>query len=301
LDISLVILAAGIGSRFGGVKQLESVGPHGELIIDYSIHDAIKAGFNKVVFILRRNIFDDFMEVIGNRMEKRFSSLGVKWEYVFQETDDMPEGRTKPLGTGQAVLACKDVLDGPFAVINADDYYGIDAYNQAYKYLSSQTLKPTQYGMVGYILRNTLSENGGVTRGICHIDADGKLTGVDECKNILTTPDRRAMYNDAELDLESIVSMNFWMLPVEYIGVLEKGFPEFLANMKNPLKDEYLLPIIMDDLLKKDKCTIDVLLSQDAWCGVTYREDLPPVIDVFRKLYADGVYNDELYSDVTAK
>ncbi|MCR4894105.1 MAG: nucleotidyltransferase [Eubacteriales bacterium] len=296
MDKTLVILAAGIGSRYGvGIKQLEGFGPNNELIIDYSIHDAIKAGFNKVVYILRDEIFEDFKEVIGSRNEKVFRRLGLKWEYVMQTPGEMPEGRKKPWGTGQAVLCCKDVLHEPFCVINADDYYGPEAFVEASRYL--ETMKEAdRYGLVGYILRNTLSDNGGVTRGICTVE-NGVLVGIDETKNIEKTPEG-ARSGEKVIDVESTVSMNFWMYPAEFVDVLEKGFPVFREKMTDPLKDEYLLPIIVDELLKEKKCKVDVLTSDDHWFGVTYAEDKETVQEEFRRLYREGRYDEELYSDI---
>lgn len=296
MDTTLVILAAGIGSRYGGgVKQLEGVGPNNELIIDYSIHDAIKAGFNKVVFIIREDIYDDFREVIGERTEKIFTALNVKWEYVFQTPGEMPEGRKKPWGTGQAVLCCRDVLDGPFAVINADDYYGSEAFVKAKEYLDGMK-EPDRYGIVGFILGNTLSDNGGVNRGICTVE-NGVLTAIDETKNIVKTPDG-AEAGGRKIDVNSLVSMNFWMYPAEFMSVLEEGFPVFKENMKDPFTDEYLLPVIVGELLKEGKCTVDVEKTGDPWFGVTYREDRDFVIQEFGKLYEKGVYGNDLYADI---
>ena len=298
MNPSLVIMAAGIGSRYGGgVKQIEPVGPGGEIIIDYSIHDAVKAGFKKIVIILRHEIYRDFCDVIGSRLEKRFAGTGVELAYAFQEPGEMPEGRTKPWGTGQAVLSCKGIVNEPFAVINADDYYGVSAFSKAYAYLSDG-LPPDRIGMIGYILKNTLSDNGGVTRGICSTDASGRLTGIDETHGIVKTAAGAEAAGKA-LDLDSLVSMNFWMLPKEYISILEKGFPVFKSNMTDPLKDEYLLPTINDGLMKSGRCSIDVLPTDDVWFGVTYKEDRPAVASEFKKLYASGVYSaPDLYSDL---
>ena len=294
---TLVILAAGIGSRYGvGIKQLEAVDQGKHLIIDYSIHDAIAAGFNKIIFIIRHAIEEDFREVIGKRVEKICAPLGVTVAYAFQELSEIPgtvpEGRTKPWGTGHAVLSCDGLIDGAFAVINADDYYGKNGFQKASAFLSS---RPDSYGLIGYILKNTLSENGGVTRGICSTE-DGRLAGIRETRNIVKTA-AGAEANGIAIDTESLVSMNFWCYPVAFLEVLKKGFPEFLASMQNPLKDEYLLPIIGDGMLKEGT-EFTVLPTDDQWFGVTYKEDLPAVKESFRKLITDGVYQEELYSDL---
>lgn len=308
---TLVILAAGIGSRFGGgIKQLESVGPNGEIIIDYSIHDAILAGFNKIIFIIRREIEADFKTIVGHRVEKVCESLGIEIRYAFQDIKDipvaLPEGRTKPWGTGHAVLACKGLIEEPFAVINADDYYGKDGFVKAAKFLEEEKA----YALVGYILKNTLSDNGGVTRGICNVK-DGKLVGITETHNIIkvkrSVPVRPsgtyikimegAFANGKSIPLDSLVSMNFWCFPAIFMEVLEKGFPEFLANMSDPLKKEYLLPNIVDGLLKTGT-SVSVLPTDAQWFGVTYREDKTTVVESFKELYAEGVYQEELYSDL---
>lgn len=295
-DITLVILAAGLGSRFGGVKQLTAVGPGGEVIIDYSIHDAIAAGFTKIVFILREDIFADFRQTLGNRLEEVFRAHGVKWEYVFQEMTDPPEGRTKPWGTGQALLACKPVLHEPFAVINADDYYGREAYVKAADFLrESDPARQGAYGMVGFVLKNTLSDNGGVTRGVCATDENGLLVGIEETSDIVKTPDG-AKTGDRLLDAEALVSMNLWMLTPEFIDILESGFAAFRQNLKNPLKDEYLLPTVVDGLLHAGKATVTVLRTEEKWFGVTYQADLPTVVSAIRALHDSGVYTEPLYT-----
>ena len=297
MKTTLVILAAGIGSRYGGgVKQLEAVGPNGEIIIDYSIHDAIAAGFDRIIFIIRRDIEADFREVIGDRMEKLCAPLGVEIGYAFQSLTDVPvpvpEGRTKPWGTGQAVLACEGLIDGPFAVINADDYYGTDGFVQAAAFL-----KTGRYGLVGYILRNTLSDNGGVTRGVCLTDEAGRLVGIDETKNIVKTPDG-PMAGEKRLDPESLVSMNFWCLPADFMDELRAGFPRFLTAMKDPLRDEYLLPTIVDGMLHEGT-EVSVLRTDADWFGVTYKEDKAAVVESFRALYAAGRYDAaDLYADL---
>ena len=314
---ALVILAAGIGSRFGGgIKQLEPIDDNGHIIIDYSIHDAIEAGFRKIVFIIRHDIEEDFKAVIGERIEDVCAPLGVEVCYAYQEIGnipgEVPEGRTKPWGTGHAVLACDGILDAPFAVINADDYYGKHGFEKA-----AQFLETGSYGLVGYQLKNTLSEHGGVTRGICTVE-DGKLVGIKETKNIIKTTegaeavisrekdtgDRMQGTGEAKkteerkvLDPEALVSMNFWCYPAEFLDVLKEGFPKFLDGMKDPLKDEYLLPIIADGMLK-NSVDFTMLPTDDKWFGVTYKEDKPAVVESFRKLIKDGVYTAELYEDL---
>ena len=294
MNKTLVILAAGIGSRFGGgVKQLEPVGPTNELIIEYSIHDAIAAGFNKIVFIIRHDIEADFRERIGDRIESICEPLSIEIVYAFQEkemfVDSVPEGRTKPWGTGHAVLCAAEAIDSPFAVINADDYYGKEGFKKAAVFLGNK------YALIGYVLKNTLSDNGGVTRGICTVD-NGKLIGIDETKNIVKTSEG-AETEGNKLDVDSLVSMNFWCYPQEFIDVLKQGFPKFIANMKNPIKEEYLLPIIADEMLK-DGVEFSVLSTNDQWFGVTYKEDKASVIESFRKLYERGEYKENLYSDL---
>ena len=297
---TLVILAAGIGSRFGGgVKQLTSVDDHGHLIIDYSIHDAIAAGFDKIVFIIRKDIEADFKAVIGERVEAVCSPLGVEIAYAYQEISNTPNFpgknelvRTKPWGTGHAVLCAAEHISSPFAVINADDYYGKNGFVKAVEFLSTH---PDSYGLIGYILKNTLSDNGGVTRGICSVN-EGRLVGINETKNIVKTTGG-AEADGNPVDMESLVSMNFWCYPVEFVSVLQTGFPEFLANMKDGAKDEYLLPIIADGMLKEGT-EFSVLPTDDHWFGVTYKEDKPTVEAAFRKLIEDGEYKADLYSDL---
>ena len=297
---TLVILAAGLGSRYGGgVKQLTPIDQGGHLIIDYSIHDAISAGFSSIIFLIRRDIEADFRAVIGDRIEAVCNALGVKISYAFQDLFDVPyfpskekiAERTKPWGTGHAVLACRDIIDGPFAVINADDYYGKNGFKKAAEYLD----KEQGYALVGYILKNTLSENGGVTRGICSVK-EGKLAGIQETRHIVKTADG-AEAEGKTMDIESLVSMNFWCYPASFMNVLKEGFPEFLRDMGNPMKDEYLLPIIADKMLK-DGTKITVLPTDDHWFGVTYKEDKPAVEAAFRKLIEEGEYQEDLYSDL---
>lgn len=305
MKTALVIMAAGIGSRFGGgVKQLEPVGPNGEIIMDYSIHDAIAAGFEKIVFIIRKDIEADFREVIGNRIEAVCGKHGVEVGYCFQSRDAIPEGfavpeeRTKPWGTGQAVLAAKELIDCPFAVINADDYYGKEAFTRIHAFLCD-TAQEGAYCMAGFILKNTLSENGGVTRGICQVNEEGCLTDVVETRDIIKTADG-ARVNGVAVDPESYVSMNMWGLRPDFMAVLEQGFVEFFqtAVAENPLKAEYLLPIYIGQLLREGKVTVKVLETKDKWFGVTYREDKPAVMENFLRLIADGVYQNDLFGDL---
>ncbi len=306
MKTTLVIMAAGIGSRYGGgIKQLAAVGPNGEIIMDYSIHDAIEAGFDKIVFIIRHDIEQAFREAIGDRIEGICAGLGVELGYAFQELDALPEGvtlpdgRTKPWGTGQAVLSCKDQLDGPFAVINADDYYGKQAFVILHDFLQNYTPeKPGDLCMAGFVLKNTLSDNGAVTRGICRMNEEGYLTGVDETSGIEKTPEG-AQAGGKIIDAESLVSMNMWGLTPEFADMLEKGFVEFFGSIAgNEMKAEYLLPIFIDSLLKQGKVNVKVLPTQDRWFGVTYQEDKPVVVESFAKLIEAGVYQKDLFSDL---
>lgn len=302
---ALVIMAAGIGSRFGGggVKQLTSFGPGGEIIMDYSIHDAIEAGFNKVVFVIRKSMEKDFREIIGDRIAKK-----VTVAYAFQEMDDLPEGytvpadRTKPWGTGQAILACRDVIHEPFAVINADDYYGKDAFKNVHEYLVN--VEPGakdvyQFCMAGFVLKNTLSENGGVTRGICRINEKGELTEITETRGIVKTEDGAAVEQEdgtlIPVNADSLVSMNFWGFTPDFIEELGRGFEKFLANLDgNECKAEYLLPTIVDGLIKERRVELTVLPSRDRWFGVTFREDMPYVRQAILDLVEKGVYPETL-------
>ena len=296
--ITLVVMAAGIGSRFGGgIKQLEPIGPHGEIIMDYSIYDAMQAGFNKVVFVIRKDLEKEFDEVIGQRIKKR-----VQVEYAYQELDDIPakyqdtfKARTKPWGTGQAILACKDFIHEPFLVINADDYYGKECYQQAYQYLTTkQESEVLPLSMVGFILKNTLSDNGGVTRGICQESKEHYLEDIVETHNI-EKKDGKAYVGDREIDLDSVVSMNMWGLYPEIFDILESGFDEFLSLLnETELKAEYLLPTIIGDLLHKKEITVKVLRSHDEWFGVTYKEDKESVKNSIQQLIDRGIYPQQL-------
>ena len=301
---TLVIMAAGMGSRFGGgIKQLAPVGPGGEIIMDYSIYDAVRAGFDKVVFVIRKDLEEPFREAIGKRIEKY-----VDVAYAYQEVNDIPEkyrekfsGRTKPWGTGQAILCCRDIIKTPFLVINADDYYGREAYRAAYAYLTStQKNDKMSICMVSFVLKNTLSDNGGVTRGICRVSDSGMLEEIVETHNIRKNGDLAVAEEDGgsvNLNLDSPVSMNMWGLNPEFFHVLSEEFENFLSAIdKDDLKSEYLLPILVGDLLKKEKINVKVLRSEDEWFGVTYKEDRESVTEAIGRLVDKGVYPPFLYT-----
>jgi hypothetical protein len=272
--------------------------------MDYSIHDAMEAGFNKVVFVIRKNMLEDFRQVIGDSIEKL-----IPVAYAFQEIDDLPEGflvpegRTKPWGTGQAILACKDIVKEPFAVINADDYYGKDAFRKVHEYLvavDGNTEERYQFCMAGFVLKNTLSEHGGVTRGICHLDGQGGLAEIKETKNIVKTADGAAVQAEdgtrEALDPDNLVSMNFWGFTPDFIEELQQGFERFLGGISgNEQKAEYLLPTIVDGLLREGRVDLTVLPSEDHWFGVTFKEDVPYVQQAIRDLIAEGVYSEKLF------
>lgn len=300
----LVIMAAGMGSRYGGLKQIDPIDAEGHIIMDFSIYDAVKAGFEKVVFIIKKENEADFRESIGNRMEKQ-----IQVEYVFQDLHNLPEGfevpegRVKPWGTGHAVLSCLSVIDGPFAVINADDYYGQQAFRMIYDFLTTHDDEEKyQYTMVGYLLENTLTENGHVARGVCETDENGKLTEITERTRIerhggvpAYTEDDGATWTN--LPADAIVSMNMWgfsssMLPelnTRFAGFLEENLP------KNPLKCEYFLPFVVDELIQEGKAEVTVLKSRDRWYGVTYKEDKPVVVKAIQALKDEGRYPQKLW------
>lgn len=301
-NTTLVIMAAGMGSRYGGIKQLEPVGPSGEIIMDYSIYDAIKAGFDKVVFIIRRDLEKDFKEVIGNRIGKQ-----IKVEYVFQELDALPERftkpteRTRPWGTGQAVLCCKDVVKEPFAVINADDYYGQEGFRKIYEFLNQDTKEDTLYCMAGFILGNTLSDNGAVTRGVCQVDDNGMLADIVETSGIVAAGDHAVAKNsigeEISIHLDNAVSMNMWGFQTSLFTELEKRFTEFLSDLgSDELKKEYLLPEVVGNLIEENKVQVKVLKTSDRWFGVTYKEDKAVVMESIRALVQQGIYPDKLFS-----
>lgn len=300
---SLVIMAAGMGSRYGGLKQIDPVGPFGEKIIDYSIYDAIKAGFEKVVFIIKEENLQDFKEAVGNNIEKQ-----IKTEYVFQKLENVPAGftvpadRKKPWGTGHAILSCKSVVKEPFAVINADDYYGETAFKLIYDFLTSQKSHDSKqhYCMAGFILKNTLTENGHVARGICSIDEDGYLEDIVERTHIERV-DGVAKFTENgedfyEVDEDSYVSMNCWGFTQGMIDELDSRFADFLKeNKDNILKAEYFLPSVVDTLIKEDKADVKVLKTSDKWYGVTYKQDKEKVMAAIRGLIEQGKYPERLW------
>ena len=293
----LVVLAAGMGSRYGGLKQIEPIGPNGEIIIDYSVYDAIQAGFEKIIFIIKKEIEDDFKQAIGNRLQSK-----IKVEYVFQELSQLPKGysipqdRVKPWGTAQAVLAVKPVVKGPFAVINADDYYGASAFKTIYQFLSELN-EDTLYGMVGYRAENTVTENGTVTRGVCQADDASYLTDIVERMNIEKSGGGARYTEDegktwVELPQGTLVSMNFWGFTPSFLEACEKNFPAFLDEnlADNPMKCEYLLPSEVDKLIKSGKARVNVMQSSDIWHGITYKEDKADVAEALKALHQQGKY-----------
>ena len=302
-ETALVIMAAGIGSRFGGgIKQLAPVGPSGEIIMDYSIHDAIEAGFNKVVFIIRKDLEKDFKEIIGNRIEKQILLSMHTRINALPEGYEVTEGRTKPWGTGQAVLMVKGLIDCPFLVINADDYYGKEGFRKIHEYMVNEMTEDGDVYdicMGGFILKNTLSDNGAVTRGVCE-EENGILKKVTETYDIRMMEDGLHAADEAgnpvKVQPEQLVSMNMWGLPVSFLNELEKGFPEFLDSLKpGDIKAEYLLPKIIDKLVHEGKAKVRVLDTPDKWFGVTYKEDKQAVVDAIKGLIDAGVYKEKLF------
>ena len=292
MKTTLLIMAAGIGSRFGtGIKQLEPVDDAGHIIMDYSIHDAIEAGFNHVVFIIRKDIEKEFKEVIGDRIASICSNHNVTVDYAFQDINDipgeLPAGRTKPWGTGQAVLAAKDVIKTPFIVINADDYYGKDAFVKIAEFLNEDN---DDYCMVGYRLANTLTENGYVSRGVCEV-VDGKLKSVTERTKIADckyTEDDGATWH--ELAPDTLVSMNFWGFKPDLFGYLDKSFKAFLDEKINVPKSECYIPNVVSELIETNVKNVEMLTAEDKWYGVTYKEDKEMVVKAIGKMVADGLY-----------
>jgi len=300
---SLVVMAAGMGSRYGGLKQIDPVGQHGEIIMDYSLFDAIQAGFEKVVFIINHKIEQDFYEVIGRRAEKH-----MEVHYVFQQLDtflpdgfSVPDGRVKPWGTAHAIYCCKDVVSEPFAAINADDFYGRHAFSVLYDYLlTAKDGEKRDYSMVGYLAKNTLTENGHVARGVCEVDENGKLVNIVERLRIYKTPEGPAYTEDegktfVHFPADNLVSMNFFGFTPGLFGELEARFPQFLteARRTNPLKGEFLIPQEVGLMLRTGKASVRVLSSPDRWYGVTYREDKPEIERALRQMTQDGAYPNE--------
>lgn len=286
-DATLVVMAAGMGSRFGGLKQVEPVGPAGEAILDFSVYDAKKAGFNKVVFIIKKQIEEEFKHLVGSRIEKQ-----IRVEYVFQETDRLPDGyicpsdRIKPWGTGHAVLCCKNVVKEPFAVINADDFYGASGFKSIYEHLQNSN----DYCMVGFRLGNTVTENGTVSRGICNIE-NGVLKSVTEHTKITGECISTTENGDIKLPRDTVVSMNMWGLTPDIFEYLERDFKKFLDENIDTPKSEFYLPFVIDGLIKSKEKQVKVLTTEDKWYGVTYKEDKDTVVNAVRKLCDEGKYS----------
>lgn len=302
----LVIMAAGMGSRYGGLKQIDPVGPSSEVILDYSVFDAKRAGFETVVFIIKDEIADQFKSEVGDKiaehMEVRYAYQEL---YKLPEGYDIPEGRVKPWGTSHAILSAKDVIDAPFAVINADDFYGQDAFKQIYDFLAEQdtTQDNLELAMVGYLLKNTVSENGHVSRGVCQVSDDNKLLNIDERKQIEIKEDGIYFTLDKgetweKLNDNDIVSMNLWGYNETFIKELEKRFPAFLdeAMVSDPLKGEYLLPDVVKVLLAENKGSVEVLQTSSKWYGITYKEDKEEVVAAIRAMVDAGEYPEKLWS-----
>ena len=301
----LVVLAAGMGSRYGGLKQMDSVAGHGQSIIDYSIYDARRAGFEKVIFVIKRELEEDFHRLVGDRIAR-----GIQVEYAFQELDDLPAGyavpagRKKPWGTTHAVLAARDLSRGPFAVINSDDYYGPEAFRLIYDFLSTQdeAAVPQRYAMVSYLLGNTVTDNGSVARGVCRVGEDGLLREVVEHTRIEKDgSDARSTLDGGEtwvpLPGSTPVSMNFWGFQRSFVDEGEARFPEFLDRIlaENPEKGEFYLPLLVSRLIGEGKAQVQVLPSEDKWYGVTYREDKPGVVAALADMTARGLYPENLW------
>ena len=287
-DITLVVMAAGMGSRFGGLKQMEPIGPKGEALLDFSVYDAKEAGFTKVVFVIKHAIEKEFKEIVGKRIESK-----IKTEYVFQEIEDLPNGikapeeRTKPWGTTQAIIACKSVINEPFAVVNADDFYGKSAFKKIADFLREDS---EDYGMVGFKLVNTLTDNGHVSRGVCETE-EGKLKSIVERTKI---KDCKFTEDDGEtwtpLSPDTVVSMNLWGFRTDVFDYLEKDFENFLAEKINVPKSECLLPNTVAKIIATGEKAVKVLVADDRWYGVTYKEDKPVVVEAIGKMITNGLY-----------
>ena len=281
MSATLVVMAAGMGSRFGGLKQLEPICDE-RVILDFSVYDAKKAGFDKVVFIIRKDIEKDFKELVGKRIEKT-----IPVDYVIQDTTELPEGRTKPFGTAHAILCCKDAVKEPFAIINADDYYGRNAFFEIKEFLDKTS--GTDFAMVAYDLEKTLSDNGSVARGVCDIK-DGKLAKIVEYTKIQDFKYETPEGETGEFPRDTKVSMNLWGLTPDIFDVLEKGYEDFKKNA-NLLKDEYLIPILIGEMVEKGEATVSVFSNKDKWYGITYREDLPEIKEALTKMVSEGMYD----------
>lgn len=305
MGVTLVVMAAGVGSRYGGIKQLDSFGPRGEVIMDYGVFDAVRAGFDKVVIVIRKEIEKDFREVIGNRLLKEAC---VPIIYTYQDVNILPEGfsntynRTKPWGTGQAVLTTKDYIDEPFLVINADDFYGRTSYEKMYKFLSEvKEEEVAHFCMAGYLLKNTLSNNGSVARGICKVDKDGYLVNIVEHLKVLRVNDKAEGFdsdgNKHILELSDVASMNMMGFTPKIFEYLESGFKDFLTALtpENALKSEFFLPKVVDDLIFAKKADMKVIDTTERWFGVTYKEDREQVERELKKLIEAGVYKEDLW------
>lgn len=296
---TLFILAAGMGSRYGGLKQLDSLGPSGETIMDYSVYDALRAGFGKVVFVIRHDFEQDFRDKVISKYEGH-----IPVEVVFQDINNLPEGfsvpegRTKPWGTNHAVLMAKDVIKEPFVVINADDYYGPESFRLAYDTLKDLEGKTGEYCMIGFKIENTLSENGGVSRGLCRVDDNGYLTGVKECHEIQLKGDR-LIYVEDEVEKPfpagASVSMNMWGFTPDYFGYSEKAFVKFLKEHGTELKSEFYIPTVVNDLIQNGEATLKVVQTPSKWFGVTFAADREATVNQFKSLVDAGVYPSPLF------
>ena len=278
---TLVALAAGMGSRFGGLKQMEPISEKGSVLLDFSVHDAKEAGFDKVVFVIKEEMYDDFKRIVGDKI------TGIEVDYVFQEMNSLPDGRTKPWGTGHAILCCKDKINEPFAVINSDDYYGKNAYTDLYNFLVNS--KGMDWAMVAFDLKNTLTENGTVARGVCEIE-NGYLKTITErtkIKDFKYTEDEETWI---PLPEDTVVSMNLWGFTPDIFNVLEEKFEKFKKNLSNPLKDEFFIPLMVDECIQANEATVKVFNCRDKWYGMTYKEDIVEVKEAMKQMISEGYY-----------
>lgn len=298
MQTTLVFMAAGFGSRFGGIKQIQPIGPNGEVLMDYAAHDALNAGFDRIIFIIRRDIERDFRNCVGKRIEKKCAV-----EYAYQDISDLPrgfalpKGRQKPWGTGHALLACKKLISEPFCALNADDYYGKQAFRDIHRFITSplRSDDPLKLCMAGFILKNTLSESGAVTRGVCESDRDDNLLQIHETRGIFRRDNGIFAADGTELNGASPVSMNIWGMPAAFIDYLEDGFPRFLSSIpENNLTAEYLLPDIIGEMIRMGQGSVRVLPTQDRWFGMTYQQDVAQVRSLVADLIADGKYPESL-------